>query len=183
MKKILSLLLIISLCFAGSLYAQTSAAQGTADYQNTTGKLSISCTVNDPADVKNDTQFTMVCPWATNDNSNIIQFKSSQSGKLINSIHANLTPRLYSASYVTTVGLDTLDVATSVGPSTVTATFATIFNINADTSVVADFSMNGTVTATFTINDGALGTGSNNTLTNIYLGTYADTLHMKIVRQ
>ena len=126
----------------------------------------------------------MACDWSTNDNLNKITLRSVSGGELINNINRMLTPRSYTGIYTTTSQKDVIaSTASPQGTAIANSVAFTILNINADTNAVADETMKGTVTGSFTINDYVLGTGGNNTSTNIYLGTYSDTLHFKLVMQ
>jgi len=182
MKKIISLFIVMSLLCFGNLFAATTASDSvTPTYRNTTTYSAMSCTATNPTTIINGSTFTVACDWRSNDNDNIIQIKTNNAGELLNNINSNLTPRPYTGSYVITDSLDTMaNTASDATTSALTTEYATIFNVDTDVSVVADETLGGTVTGTFTISDG-LGTGQ--TLNDLYLGTYTDTIHVKITQQ
>lgn len=183
MKKIISLLIVMSLLFVGNIFAATSASSaGAITKANETSYTAMeSCSFNAPETVVNGKTFTVQCNWRSNDNINSISLKSANAGQLENSIHANLTPRVF--TMVPSLGSNLDDVASSdaVNSGSIsTSDYIQLFDVDAATGAVADQTLGGTLLVTFTIADGQAGT---QTLNDIYLGTYSDTITLKIVQE
>jgi len=183
MKKIISLLIVMSLLFVGNIFAATSAsANGDIEKANTTSYTAMeSCSFNAPASVVNGQTFTVQCNWRSNDNINAISLKSDNAGQLENSIHANLTPRVFEMTHTLGSNLDAVADSTALNTGAIsTSAYIQLFDVDAAVGSVADQTLGGTLTVTFTIGDGQ---GTSQTLNDIYLGTYSDTITLKIVQE
>lgn len=142
--------------------------------------VSLSCETTLPDNVMNNTTFFLECDFLSNISSNHILFKSSNSGKLLNNINSKLTPRPYSASYNITVLGDSLqDTTVDASTSVLTSTYSTVYDIVTSTSpTTKNNTINVTVSALFMIDDN---TDSGDDLNGVYLGTYSDTISVKVI--
>ena len=181
MKKIFSLLLIISLCFVGNIYGASSASGGNTSSNTVNGFGVTNCNLGAPV-LTATTTFRFSCTITSNDNTNDIQIKSVKSGKLLNDQDNKLTPLSIAisgtASYTASSASAAPAAVSTYATTDLTSSFEKILDWDATTS-----GSDVTQTLAGTIGINLHNTAGYTTGTAIYKGTYSDTLHLKVVQQ
>ena len=167
--------------YTSSIFALTSAsASGVISKENASGYSPITCNHSSADSVINGTTFSMSCTIFSNNNINNISIKSTNGGQLLNEANRYLSPRPYTASYNITVFQDSIvDTGLDAENNLVTTQYTKIYDINTKTDGRVQVDVIGvTVNATFTIEDGLT---FGDTTDTIYVGTYSDTIFLKVL--
>jgi len=176
------LISLFLICFFSYSISAASSASDTAviSFRNTNNFSPVNCSHTAPTNIINGSTFSMVCSIFSNKYINFISIKSLNGGKFLNQSNPFLSERPYTASYNLTVFQDSItDTALDAADNLVTTTYTKVYDVNTKLDGgVKNIVLGVTLNATFTIEDGK---PFGDTTDTIYVGTYSDTIFVKIL--